>query len=102
MLTTRPHPDLATNRDAGWQERAACRTTDQGLFFEPEHERQDVRDRRTRAAKAVCATCPVRRECLLYALSTPERYGIWGGLTAKERGRIRRQRPAGRTDRRGP
>lgn len=102
MLVRTSEPDLTTKRDVGWQEGAACRYLDQSLFFEPEHERQDVRARRVQAAKTICTTCPVRRECLLYALSTPERYGIWGGLTAKERGRIRKRRPAGRTDRRGP
>ena len=35
--------------------------------------------------KAVCWTCPVRRACLAYALDAGESFGIWGGLTAKER-----------------
>lgn len=44
------------------------------------------------AAKAICATCPVRRECLRYALKAPEEFGVWGGLDEVERAGIRRRR----------
>ena len=104
MLTATQSTALAPpDQDDGWFEQAACRSEDRRLFFEPEHESAKRRDRRVSAAKAVCATCPVRRECLSYALARPERYGVWGGLTTRERAQIGRQRrgPTRRTDRRG-
>src|SRR5690606_9161462 len=48
------------------------------------------------AAKAVCATCPVMSECLEYALAEQVQHGIWGGTTAEERTRIRRERTGAR------
>ena len=47
---------------------------------------------RERQAKAVCAACPVRSECLGYALTRPEKYGTWGGLNEDERASERRRR----------
>ncbi|MFB4280805.1 WhiB family transcriptional regulator [Nonomuraea sp. MTCD27] len=76
----------------GWQEDAACRGEDLVLFFGPEGERQPQKDMRERRAKTVCAGCPVRRECLTYALSRPEKYGTWGGLNEEERASERRRR----------
>lgn len=66
-----------------WSERAACKDLAGDIFFP---------DRGTSAApaKAVCAGCPVRLECLDYALKAKERFGIWGGLSERERQRIRR------------
>jgi WhiB family redox-sensing transcriptional regulator len=43
----------------------------------------------TRAAKAVCAGCPVTADCLEYALTAGERWGVWGGLSERERRRLR-------------
>jgi WhiB family transcriptional regulator, redox-sensing transcriptional regulator len=45
----------------------------------------------TREAKRVCTTCPVRAECLEYALGNDERFGIWGGLSERERRRLKRR-----------
>lgn len=67
-----------------WQEQAECLHADPDLFFP---ERGSPGD----SAKRVCVTCPVRLECLEYALANGERYGIWGGLTERERTRLRRQ-----------
>jgi WhiB family transcriptional regulator, redox-sensing transcriptional regulator len=67
-----------------WQERAACREANPDLFFP---ERGSPGD----SAKRVCVTCDVRLECLEYALANCERYGVWGGLTERERTRLRRQ-----------
>ncbi len=100
-----PDPGLESNRDETWFTRAACRDVDRRLFFEPEGEAAKPRARRVRAAKAVCAQCPVRRECLMFALAAPEHYGVWGGLTARERAALTRRRvprPTRRNDRRGP
>jgi len=68
-----------------WQERANCLGVDPDLFF-PE------RGASTREAKSVCRGCEVRFECLEYALAHGEKFGIWGGLSERERRRVRRQR----------
>ena len=69
-----------------WQLRAACRGPESVMFFPPTYaERRDERDARESRAKGICAMCPVRRECLEYALRIGEQHGIWGGLTESER-----------------
>jgi WhiB family redox-sensing transcriptional regulator len=64
-----------------WVVFSACKDKEPDIFF-PE-DRKAVRD-----AVAICATCPVRPECLEYALETDIRYGIWGGTTEKQRRRL--------------
>lgn len=71
----------------GWVERAACAETDPEAFF----PYADQNDGTVRAAKAVCNGCEVRAECLRYALEVDEPYGIWGGLTPKERKRLKKK-----------
>jgi WhiB family redox-sensing transcriptional regulator len=68
-----------------WADRAACAGSDVNpeLFFAPEGER--VHAPRVAAAKAVCGRCPVRAECLSYAVDTKQVDGVWGGLTEKQR-----------------
>ena len=68
----------------GWQERALCAQTDPEAFF-PE------KGGSTREAKRVCGGCEVRADCLGYALEHDERFGIWGGLSERERRRLKRQ-----------
>jgi len=68
-----------------WRLHAACRGVDTELFYSPEGERGLARTARVRAAKAICATCPVKAPCAAYALQHQERYGVWGGLTESER-----------------
>jgi WhiB family redox-sensing transcriptional regulator len=69
-----------------WQLRALCRGPDSSLFFPPSHfERKDEKEEREAHAKAICRTCPVKRECLEYALRIREPHGIWGGLNELER-----------------
>ncbi len=80
-----------------WQDAAACRGMGIGLFFGHEGERQAERERREREAKAVCAGCMVREECLELALARPEKAGTWAGLNKDERAAERRKRM--RTDR---
>jgi WhiB family redox-sensing transcriptional regulator len=76
-----------------WQDRAACKGMDPILFFGPEHA-ETVKEKRERedAAKAICNACPVRSECLDYALDAKEAYGIWGGMTELERKALLRRR----------
>ncbi len=67
-----------------WQDRALCSQTDPEAFF-PE------KGRSTREAKKVCASCDVKAECLDYALRHDERFGIWGGLSERERRKLTRR-----------
>src|SRR5579864_1230263 len=79
----------------GWQDAAACKGEDLLLFFGPDGERQPEREIRERKAKSICASCPVRLDCLNYAVSRPEKYGTWGGLNEDERSAERRRGQAG-------
>ncbi|WP_343600967.1 WhiB family transcriptional regulator [Mycobacterium sp.] len=92
-LATRPHLSLVPDapevvasepvtRDQ-WQDRALCAQTDPEAFF-PE------KGGSTREAKKICLGCEVRTECLEYALAHDERFGIWGGLSERERRRLKR------------
>lgn len=75
--------------DAPWADRAHCLGIDADVMFpEPGEDPAE--------AKAVCAGCPVRDECLAHAQAAGERYGVWGGLTADERLRLAGFRRAAR------
>lgn len=79
--------DVATHRDISpWQRDSACQG-DAGLDFYPPSTGERKRDRvaREQRAKSICAGCAVTSQCLDHALTTGERYGVWGGLTAEER-----------------
>src|SRR5690606_40875215 len=79
--------------DMSWVRHAACRGLTH-LFF------PDVGDARTgSAAKAVCASCPVRWDCLTYALDNHEGIGIWGGFNSRERRILNRWRRLARQPR---
>ena len=74
---------LVSDEEAlSWQERSLCAQTDPEAFF-PE------KGGSTREAKKVCIGCEVRSECLEYALANDERFGIWGGLSERERRKLR-------------
>lgn len=73
-------PRLATVREAPDWSLAACRGLPSSLFFAEHGDSPSVSE-----ARAVCATCPIRVECLDYAVSNGERWGVWGGLTPQER-----------------
>jgi WhiB family transcriptional regulator, redox-sensing transcriptional regulator len=68
-----------------WQLHSACRHVDPDLFFHPEGERGPARANRDRAAKLICATCPVVASCRAHALQVREPYGVWGGLSEDDR-----------------
>jgi len=78
-MSTNDAPDMS------WYELGDCQGVDPDLFF-PE------RGASTEEAKAVCAGCAVREQCLEFALTNGEKFGIWGGLSERERRRIRRER----------
>lgn len=67
-----------------WQSDALCAQTDPEAFF-PE------KGGSTRDAKRICASCEVKAECLEYALKNDERFGIWGGLSERERRKLRKR-----------
>lgn len=73
-----------------WKEQGACRTESTELFFDESHGRKAQAIELK--AKAVCSRCPVRVECLEFAIATNEHNGIWGGLTDKERRSLKRRR----------
>lgn len=75
-------PDGAEGQ--GWQDQSLCAQTDPEAFF-PD------KGGSTREAKRVCRSCEVRSECLEYALENDERFGIWGGMSERERRRLKRQ-----------
>ncbi len=70
--------------ELSWQGRALCAQTDPEAFF-PE------KGGSTREAKRVCVGCDVKAECLEYALANDERFGIWGGLSERERRKLKKR-----------
>jgi WhiB family redox-sensing transcriptional regulator len=82
---------LYGRQERSWQLQANCMGVDPDLFF-PE------RGASTREAKEVCRGCIVREDCLEYALANGEKFGIWGGMSERERRRLRRARALARRD----
>lgn len=79
--------------DSDWWLRAACRGLDTDLFF-------PARGESTTAAEAVCSSCPVTDDCLWFALGRteaagPQRFGIWGGSSERQRRNLRQAQAAG-------
>ena len=91
LLSARPHLSLVADsyepepesEENQWQDRALCAQTDPEAFF-PE------KGGSTREAKRICLGCEVKDQCLDYALAHDERFGIWGGLSERERRRLKR------------
>jgi WhiB family redox-sensing transcriptional regulator len=77
-------PVVAASGDASWRDAALCAQSDPEAWF-PE------KGGSSREAKAVCRMCLVRADCLEYALDKQEKFGIWGGMSERERRRIKRQ-----------
>ena len=71
----------------GWKADARCRGIDVAVMYADEEDPAGVA-----TAKALCAVCPVREECLEHAIAEREKLGIWGGTTPRERQRIIRRR----------
>lgn len=87
LITGDELPDGLAGQDESelsWQERSLCAQTDPEAFF-PE------KGGSTREAKKVCTGCDVRKECLEYALEHDERFGIWGGLSERERRKLKKR-----------
>lgn len=81
-----------------WHRLAACRDAGDRLFFgDDPDERPTLRLSDLAKARAICAQCPVARTCLHWALTKPERFGIWGGTSGRQRDRMALQLEAGRS-----
>jgi WhiB family redox-sensing transcriptional regulator len=84
---------IALDNRAVWWTRAACASADPELFFPISYSGPALRQ--VAQAKAICARCPIQRECLRYALDAGSIQGVWGGMTEEERRRLtRRERRA--------
>ncbi|MFK0074156.1 WhiB family transcriptional regulator [Arthrobacter woluwensis] len=83
-FTILPGREVGDESELSWQAESLCAQTDPEAFF-PE------KGGSTRDAKKVCAACTVRQQCLEYALANDERFGIWGGLSERERRRLRKR-----------
>lgn len=75
----------ALAQDVHWQARAACNEVEPDSLF--------VQGAAQREVRSVCQACPVRLECLADALDSRTEFGVWGGLTERERRALRRRRP---------
>jgi WhiB family redox-sensing transcriptional regulator len=78
---------VAEDHVSNWRERALCAQTDPEAFY-PD------KGGSTRDAKRVCKSCEVTAECLAFALAHDERFGIWGGMSERERRKIKKDRMA--------
>ncbi|TFC90395.1 MULTISPECIES: WhiB family transcriptional regulator [Cryobacterium] len=76
--------DVGDGDPLSWQSDSLCAQTDPEAFF-PE------KGGSTRDAKKICSSCEVRTQCLQYALANDERFGIWGGLSERERRKLRKR-----------
>jgi WhiB family redox-sensing transcriptional regulator len=85
MTNTLEFPSLGAPilEERPWAVYSACRGADAELFFAK--TRSDER-----AALAICSTCPVTEECLVFALETRERFGVWGGTHERDRRKLLR------------
>jgi WhiB family transcriptional regulator, redox-sensing transcriptional regulator len=78
----------ATWNGRSWRDGAACRDADAEMFFPIGSSGAALEE--MAAAKAVCGCCPVQDECLSFAVTTNQEYGIWGGLDEEQRREVRR------------
>jgi WhiB family transcriptional regulator, redox-sensing transcriptional regulator len=74
-----------TTATRNWRHRARCRDEDPDTLFVQGARQRDVRE--------VCKACPVRTECLAHALDNRIRFGVWGGMTERERRALLKRRP---------
>jgi WhiB family transcriptional regulator, redox-sensing transcriptional regulator len=78
-----------------WWDEAACRGQDASFFFAPSYfEKRGEKLAREAVAKSFCTRCPVRDECLEFALESRDPHGVWGGMNEMERRALLRRRIA--------
>ncbi|WP_292715431.1 WhiB family transcriptional regulator [Microbacterium sp. 13-71-7] len=88
MVTAALSAQVSHDRDEGWRASAHCSTAIPEIFFPEARERADH-------AKEICGGCPVREDCLRYAIVNDERDGIWGAATPRERRSLVKRLSAG-------
>ncbi|HEY2077797.1 MAG TPA: WhiB family transcriptional regulator [Streptosporangiaceae bacterium] len=81
---------MATEATGSWWDLAACRSADPESFFPVSSTGADQLN--VTRAKAMCARCPIRQQCLDFAIDSDEAYGIWGGTSEEERRHIAARR----------
>ena len=76
-----------------WREKGKCwgKTTSPSSDYWYAEDDDDDKQRKNKIAKSYCEACPVKKECLQFALDNKEEYGIWGGMTTRERKAYERQ-----------
>ena len=84
LLSPQLLQDARSDTARGWAARALCVGFDPEAFFPPG-------DAPATEARAICAACPVRGQCLAYAITADEPFGIWGGLDTRQRRTLRRR-----------
>ncbi len=98
MTTTRVPMVNTVEGDTSWMTSAACLGTDTRMWFADVKKggltdvQKAAAAAKVRRAKGICGSCPVVADCLEWAMTTPERYGLWGGLTADERQTLRKRK----------
>lgn len=92
MADTQPTRPIEVVDESAWRDKAECLHLPVDLFF-PEKGDCNTVDT-ARQAKQVCAQCPVRVQCLEYALEHEQSYGVFGGMTVRERAKERKKREA--------
>jgi WhiB family redox-sensing transcriptional regulator len=75
-----------------WQFDGACRDSDPESFFLDPNMRGSNKHQRELTAIKICNSCPVKQACLDHALSVPEIFGVWGGMTEEQRHKILKKR----------
>lgn len=92
-MPVKPYESLRPVADVWeWQSEGNCVGADPELFFLEPNMRSVAKANKEKQAKAICKGCPVIAKCLNHALSVPEMYGVWGGLSADERTTYDRRR----------
>ncbi len=86
VVTALPSRRAEREERRDWWKFAACQDTDPEIFFPVSAAGLSHKD--IARAKAVCASCLVRRPCLQFALATRQTHGVWGGMTEEERRRF--------------
>jgi WhiB family redox-sensing transcriptional regulator len=84
-------PDTIFPKLGPWHDDAACKRAPEIDFFPNMDDRRDVREAMEKEAKTICRLCPVKDECLAYALKYSSLQGIWGGTNDAERRTMRRR-----------
>ncbi|BBZ52098.1 WhiB family transcriptional regulator [Mycobacterium heidelbergense] len=85
MDATTPHIRLATEPRIAWVSKALCRSGDPDELF--------VSGKAQREAAVICRRCPVVAECLADALDNHMEFGVWGGMTERQRRALLKQHP---------